>query len=332
MKKISIILLLLGFFIIISTGNSYANTAKIDIFLNGEKQDTNAFINNDRVFLPMRDVFRMFFIEVNWDHKTKTATANIGDEQLILQKDNLFATKIYSGGNKDRIELDGPPTLYKNSIYLPLRSISGMFEGEINWDSNNKNVKITFPLEYDNNKWYLYGKEIDEGTYGNKINDTKYIIIRKGEPTLGRDYFWSLSPNGQAKRVFSAYMIKDFKIEGNFCYYLEINLGLQGSQSIHKVDLDDPSERMSLGNPNYTYNEEMTLEIDHEKNILYQPNHANWSIHEDGIHIMGFDKRSIAEYYVVDLNLLENTYGYYILSKDSGDQSLLEQKNIKWNN
>ncbi|MGI5891903.1 MAG: copper amine oxidase N-terminal domain-containing protein [Bacillota bacterium] len=113
----------------------------IKISINQQNLDLQGnipLIYNDRILLPVRIVFEKLNASVNWDNTTKTATATMGTDTVIIK---LNSNTAYNNGTA--ITLDTSAIAHKDRIYIPLRFVGESFGNKVVWDNNTKTVSIT---------------------------------------------------------------------------------------------------------------------------------------------------------------------------------------------
>lgn len=137
MKKISAILLML-----FALATAAGAESDIQININNEKfeNQTEATIINDRVLVPMREIFEYFGAKVYWDGGTKTVTAVTDGDAVILQIDN---DKLFKPG-EDPVELDVAPTIINDRTMVPIRAVAAGLGADVDWDGDTRCVSITF--------------------------------------------------------------------------------------------------------------------------------------------------------------------------------------------
>ena len=100
-------------------------------------------IMNNRTMVPMRKIFEVFGVNVEWDGDTKTITATTAEKELKLQIDNKTATVKASGDDSaEEISLDAAPVIYNNRTMVPVRFIAESLELHVGWVPETKTVVI----------------------------------------------------------------------------------------------------------------------------------------------------------------------------------------------
>lgn len=113
----------------------------ISIKINNEDFKTSAepIIVNDRVMVPMRDIFEEFGAEVIWEGESKQIIAIKGGDVVVMQVDNnkMFAENTFT-------VLDAAPIIVNDRTLVPLRAVSTSFEAKVDWDNDTRTVYISY--------------------------------------------------------------------------------------------------------------------------------------------------------------------------------------------
>lgn len=139
MRRKWLLSLLLGVLLIASLPNSVIAAQPIDVTLNGEhlQFDVPPILENGRVLVPFRAIFEALDTTVNWDGTTKTVTATKGSDTVKLTVGKNVAYKNGSG-----VELDVPAKVVKGRTLVPVRFVSEALGAEVEWDTQNRMVRI----------------------------------------------------------------------------------------------------------------------------------------------------------------------------------------------
>lgn len=252
----------------------------------------------------------------------------MGDRQIELTIDKKISIILHNGSKTD-ILLDQPPVIVANRVFVPLRFMAEIFDTDIKWERETKKVMIRSPLIFKADKWYVQDftyytlMPINDYSKCIKIEDTTYVVYYTGDSTVGRGTMYALYQNGKAKRIFSD-KIRDFQIEGDDFYYIQDQIGYFNMGSLMKVNINNPSEKTILGTEGYAYGSEIKLRK-FDNSIYYSlKDNSDWQVRPDGIYIIAYDTKMALEDRVKDYNLLENTYGYYLVDKANSGQNLIE--------
>ena len=308
----------------------------IQLYLDGQKLETATvpIVMNNRVLLPIRTISEIFDIPLNWDPQTKSVKVILGDRQIEVTLYKKIASILHNSSTTD-VLLDQPPVIVANRVFVPLRFMAEIFDTDIKWERETKKVMIRSPLIFKADKWYVqdfnYYTLIPINDYSKciKIEDTTYVVYYTGDSTVGRGTMYALYQNGKAKRIFSD-KIRDFQIEGDDFYYIQDQIGYFNMGSLMKVNINNPSEKTILGTEGYAYGSEIKLRK-FDNSIYYSlKDNSDWQVRPDGIYIMAYDTKMALEDRVKDYNLLENTYGYYLVDKANSDQNLIENVVLRY--
>lgn len=115
---------------ILIAGTLSAHAAPISVSLNGQTLDfTNPpIIRNDRTFVPVRQIFEAFGMDVEWDQDTKTlhATGNNSEISMTIGSNTFYV-------NGECVDLDVPPFVSDDRTFVPLRAISEALKCKVEW-------------------------------------------------------------------------------------------------------------------------------------------------------------------------------------------------------
>ncbi len=100
--------------------------------------DTDPFIKDGRTMVPMRIIFEQLGIIPMYNPVDRTITASKGSTNLKLQINNNIA---WVNGNANQLEV--PAMLYNNRTYVPVRFITELFNGSVEWDAAKNMVVLT---------------------------------------------------------------------------------------------------------------------------------------------------------------------------------------------
>lgn len=120
--------------------NVQINSEKVN-FTDSEGNTVNAQVVNSRTMVPMRKIFELLGLEVEWDGENKIVTGKSENITIILQIDNNVATKEVAGQKKEII-LDVPPMLIEDRTMVPLRFIAESLDKQVGWDNKERTAVI----------------------------------------------------------------------------------------------------------------------------------------------------------------------------------------------
>ena len=113
----------------------------ISLYVNQKKVETTqmAPINiNNRVLVPMREVFESMGATVNWNGSNKTVTVGYGKTVVVLGVDKKEA---YVNGKLQL--MDVPPKVINSKVMIPVRFVSEALGMSVYWDSKDHAVYIS---------------------------------------------------------------------------------------------------------------------------------------------------------------------------------------------
>lgn len=139
MKKLISVLLVI--MVIISSLCTFSVAASgIKIQINGQNKvfDVMPQIINGRTLVPMRAIFEEFGADIQWEEKTRTVKATVGDTTVTLIVN-------YPRGdvNGNDVQLDVPPKIINGRTMVPVRFIAEALGCKVDWDGNSQTVIIT---------------------------------------------------------------------------------------------------------------------------------------------------------------------------------------------
>ncbi|MEG2584225.1 MAG: copper amine oxidase N-terminal domain-containing protein, partial [Oscillospiraceae bacterium] len=126
----------------IEVASTEANVSKkrsINVKINDEvlKTSVTPVMENDRILVPMRDIFEALGAEVTWDDGTRTATGIKDDIQVSITINENTLVK-----NGEKIELSVSSKLINEKTMVPIRAISEAFEATVTWNDETSTVSI----------------------------------------------------------------------------------------------------------------------------------------------------------------------------------------------
>jgi len=315
-----------------------AQPQDITVFVNGNKVflESKPIIVNDYAMLPLRDAFKIFGCDnISWDNKTKTVTAISGEMVLMLSiGENL------EGGQE--------AVLRGGRVYLPIRYISNTFESYINYVS--RNIYIVTPFLFKNGQWYTSGWSISndqiqmkEGTDPSakspvvvdnqkviEVGEKIYYPLQRLSWILGSSSLYVLdSSNGKSKRLLSIY--EDIYIIDRAMLYLQSgSLGVGYGSYLTRMDLStEPIQRENIGQEDFSYGAKLVLDINGDK-IYYTMRRKNWELKPEGLYAMGYHSEAASEGVVMNMSLLKETYGYYLIDLETNTHKLMRKIELEY--
>ena len=99
--------------------------------------DVPPIIEDGSTLVPMRFLFEQMGADVEWDGKTKTATATLGDKEITFSIDNVNARI-----NNKPAKMDVPARLINDKTMVPLRFLSENMGYDVDWDADSRTAII----------------------------------------------------------------------------------------------------------------------------------------------------------------------------------------------
>ena len=115
-------------------GTTYAG-----VEFNGEKVqfEQDPVIENGRVLVPFRFVAEKLGATVAWDAETKNVTCEKDGVKISLTAN--VKDVVVSGQS---LEIDVPAQIMNSRVFVPLRFVADNMGADVEWDAENKTVKI----------------------------------------------------------------------------------------------------------------------------------------------------------------------------------------------
>ena len=99
--------------------------------------DVPPIIEDGSTLVPMRFLFEQMGADVEWDGKTKTATATLGDKEITFSIDNVNARI-----NNKPAKMDVPARLVNGKTMVPLRFLSENMGYDVDWDADSRTAIV----------------------------------------------------------------------------------------------------------------------------------------------------------------------------------------------
>lgn len=128
----------------IITSTAFAKES-IRIIIDGNEISTlqAPVIYNGRTLVPLRAVAEYLNCNVDWDQENKVITLIRGDKIIELQINNTLIT-VTDSKNAYEILTETPAVIVNNTTMVPIRAVAEIFEAGVEWDNDNKVVKIYY--------------------------------------------------------------------------------------------------------------------------------------------------------------------------------------------
>lgn len=136
-------------------------TKEIEVMLNNGllafSEESKPIMNGDRVMVPVKYVGDALGAMTEIDTITGVLTCRIGTDKIEFK---LGGTKYTLNGKVSEMEV--PPLVYNNNIYLPIRYAFEIFNRDVNWNAYNKAIIVDAESnlieEYTNYAYEVKGK------------------------------------------------------------------------------------------------------------------------------------------------------------------------------
>lgn len=118
---------------------SYDDGTSILVMVKGKYVDFDVapVIENDRVLVPMRNIFEALGAIVSWQGEVNTVLAVKGDIVVALQPGQSYIFK-----NSEKVEMPVASIAKDNRVLVPVRAIAEAFDTEVFYNENTKTVVI----------------------------------------------------------------------------------------------------------------------------------------------------------------------------------------------
>ena len=116
----------------------------VTIYINGKRiaTDQPPIIKDSRTFVPVRVIAENFGAQVFFLNNERAVSVEKGDMHIYIpigKKEMCISTAEKAGP----VPLDSPAFIKNNRTMLPLRAIAEMFDMDVAWDGEAREVKIT---------------------------------------------------------------------------------------------------------------------------------------------------------------------------------------------
>jgi hypothetical protein len=109
------------------------------VFVDGKVQlfHTHPLLYTDSTMLPLRELFKLFGADVQWDGATRKVTATLGDTKIELTINSKLA---YVNGHA--VNIVAEPIIQNDHTLIPFRFVAEAFGFKVLWDEKNRWVMI----------------------------------------------------------------------------------------------------------------------------------------------------------------------------------------------
>lgn len=323
MKKILAFLALL----LLMTGVHASAEDNIEIYLDGEKLVTEAEPVNidERVLVPMREVFEALGAAVSWDGDAQAVWASREGEFIVLDIPNgSISTGVFNSDGKpywvSTEKLDVPARIINDYTYVPVRAISETLSACVSWDSSLSRViidsrsDVTGTVYYASDSDYQYLYSVGKNGLGRRLLVKRQVMSLE----MYEDYVYYVDKNTsclyRANNISGEEPLLDkavykVKVDGGYIYYQELDGGGKKSGVLYRMNTDT-LEIQQLTDISVQYAEK------YKDFIYYNINGSNimYALSEDGSELYTVDTGDSVYSKLYPFNCI--FYGDYILIED----------------
>lgn len=344
---ISMFVVIVGILLVPPAPYAGASDAIIPIYLDGQRieMDESPIIVNDRVFLPMRVLFELFDLEVNWDSEYRTIESEIGFWRLRIQVGSGRVERAYYWDgdvlwfDRSPSMLDQVPLIVNGRTYVPMFFLASELDYHIEWDSTNRSVNINRPFVFRDGRWWNNNHWGSEATLTplvspwGSVSEIDDIIFAGSNIPDGPAVLRKLDLNGNARIVaMGRGGFRDVQVQGDYAFIQNFSISSSFRSEITRVRLDRPFYRTRMGQENFSYGMYITAyEVDEFLLLQMARDQRDFVITDDGVKVIGFDvsvfswgEMSRDDRY--GLERFKESYGYYLLPFDGSPHILIERQ------
>lgn len=272
-------LLTLALFLTIKLSPTMASE-EINVVLNGRQMNFDEqapIMKNDRVLVPLREIFEGMGADVHWDASDMSITSTLSDQgekmRSRMQINSHFQLTQYMKGEMEKqehiLKIDQTPILYNNKTMIPLRAAAESFGYHVSWNLDSYTVTLdqgTSLLE--NNRSFKQYNYISSDTY--VPNDQEFetffltnierenhqlapftlsaslsaVAHKKSENMLNKEYFSHTSPDYGTPFDMMATFGIDFRMAAE-----NIAAGYATEESVVEGWMNSDGHRKNILNP-----------------------------------------------------------------------------------
>lgn len=120
-----------------SNSSSNKSSRQIKVYVNGTKYDSNVYMKNNTTMIPARFVAENLNAKIKNKQAFKTVTITKNDVDIVIKSDS---DKLTVKG--ETIQMPEKAVIYKNEMYVPVRTLSEVLGAEVSWDEKHKTVLV----------------------------------------------------------------------------------------------------------------------------------------------------------------------------------------------
>lgn len=134
-----LLFLVLLFYLFAPTTHSLASSDAIKIEVNGNNKTftQQPILKDGRVLVPFRELFELLGADVKWDEEQKKIFVYKGRTSI-----ELIPGETKGLINYQSTVMDVPPTIINGRTFVPLRFVSEVLGGQVNWNNTTRTVAV----------------------------------------------------------------------------------------------------------------------------------------------------------------------------------------------
>jgi len=164
---------------------------RIGVKLNGSFVSLSdaPFLQNDRIMVPVRDVFTKMGAQVEWNEENQQVLITKGKTHIVLKVGEAAVV------NGQIVTLEVPPVIFNSRIFVPVRFISEMLNAEVEWDDESSTVFITYEPSIDDNN-LLQNGGFEEGMEHWTVDEGNGVVSISQEVSYAGSHSLKITATG----------------------------------------------------------------------------------------------------------------------------------------
>jgi hypothetical protein len=164
-----------------------------------------------------------------------------------------------------------------------------------------------------------------------EIGEKIYYPLNIVSWMLGRTTLYVLDrSNGKFKYIMPMYSGDEYLINENMIYIQGGSSGVGYGSYLTRADLStEPIQRLNIGQEDFSYGAKLVLEKQSDR-ITYTMRRQNWEVKPEGLYAMGYQCEAALEVVVMNMPLLEETYGYYLIDLETNTHKLIKEVPLEY--
>lgn len=95
------------------------------------------FIRNGTVYIPLREVSNGLSSAVTWNSQNKQITISQPGQKIVMMLGKTTATR-----NNKEVKLANPPIIRDNQVYVSIRSVAELMQAKVNWSPTDRSIEV----------------------------------------------------------------------------------------------------------------------------------------------------------------------------------------------